>query len=121
MNIFGAIGNGASKLGGGLLSGAQKIGQVTKTGMQKVGEVAKTGKQKLEDILNSQGEGQDTTTPQEKPQETQTGKKRLANALAELKNLDFSNQNNYHFTPSMVDYSQYASISPETQRYLYGG
>ena len=28
---------------------------------------------------------------------------------------------NYQFTPSMVDYSQFMGLSPETQRYLYGG
>ena len=28
---------------------------------------------------------------------------------------------NYQFTPSMIDYSQYIGLSPETQRYLYGG
>ena len=28
---------------------------------------------------------------------------------------------NYEFAPSMVDYSQYIGLSPETQRYLYGG
>lgn len=27
----------------------------------------------------------------------------------------------YEFTPSMVDYSQFMGLSPETQRYLYGG
>ena len=27
----------------------------------------------------------------------------------------------YQFTPSMVDYSQFMGLSPETQRYLYGG
>ena len=35
-----------------------------------------------------------------------------------------NNRNNsydYEFTPSMVDYSQYMGLSPETQRYLYGG
>lgn len=25
------------------------------------------------------------------------------------------------FTPSMVDYSQFMGLSPETQRYIYGG
>lgn len=28
---------------------------------------------------------------------------------------------NYQFTPSMVNYSQFMGLSPETQRYLYGG
>ena len=28
---------------------------------------------------------------------------------------------NYEFNPSMVDYSQFMGLSPETQRYLYGG
>ena len=27
----------------------------------------------------------------------------------------------YQVTPSMIDYSQYMGLSPETQRYLYGG
>ena len=27
----------------------------------------------------------------------------------------------YEFNPSMVDYSQFMGLSPETQRYLYGG
>ena len=27
----------------------------------------------------------------------------------------------YEFTPSIVDYSQFMGLSPETQRYLYGG
>lgn len=32
-----------------------------------------------------------------------------------------SSQSQYTFTPSRVDYSQYMGLSPETQRYLYGG
>lgn len=31
------------------------------------------------------------------------------------------NSYDYEFTPSMVDYSQFMGLSPETQRYLYGG
>ena len=46
-----------------------------------------------------------------------TGLDGLANALSGLG----GNQPAYKFSPSMVDYSQYMGLSPETQKYLYGG
>ena len=57
----------------------------------------------FEDMLNG-----------EESQPKKTGQDGFANALSGV-------GNKYKFTPSMVDYSQYMGLSPETQRYLYGG
>jgi hypothetical protein len=57
----------------------------------------------FEDMLNG-----------EESQPKKTGQDGFANALSGV-------GNKYKFTPSMVDYSQFMGLSPETQRYLYGG
>lgn len=57
----------------------------------------------FEDMLNG-----------EESQPKKTGQDGFANALT-------GGTSNYRVTPSMVDYSQFMLLSPETQRYLYGG
>ena len=47
-------------------------------------------------------------------QPKKTGQDGFANALSGV-------GNNYQVAPSRVDYSQFMGLSPETQRYLYGG
>lgn len=50
-------------------------------------------------------------------------KTKFANALASMPKSSTSSTSQPQFTvtPSMVDYSQFMGLSPETQRYLYGG
>lgn len=133
MTVWGAIGSGlgkigqglatgAQKVGSGLATGAQKVGGAIKTGTQKTGDVLKTGKQKLEDVLlGSQTNPQNPTEPQEPEAEEQKRQNKFANALAGFENYRPAQQYSYQSTPIMVDYSQYMGLSPETQRYLYGG
>ena len=114
------------------------IGNALKTGAKKIGEVAKTGKDKLADILTSDTISQSPTEPQPTPTPTPTPNDTTktpeeieaeARRKAFIKALSSSGQqlakqqptNNYEFTPSRIDYSQYIGLSPETQRYLYGG
>lgn len=112
------------------------IGNALKTGAKKIGEVAKTGKDKLADILTSDTISQSPTEPQPTPTPTPDNTTKTpeeieleARRKAFIKALSNSgqqlakqqNSNNYEFTPSRVDYSQYIGLSPETQRYLYGG
>ena len=114
------------------------IGNALKTGAKKIGEVAKTGKDKLVDILTSDTISQSPTEPQPTPTPTPTPNDTTktpeeieaeARRKAFIKALSSSGQqlakqqstNNYEFAPLMVDYSQYIGLSPETQRYLYGG
>lgn len=127
MVVWGAIGSGLGKIGQGLAKGAKKIG-----------EVAKTGKDKLVDILTSDTISQSPTEPQPTPTPTPTPNDTTktpeeteaeARRKAFIKALSSSGQqlakqqstDNYEFTPSRVDYSQYMGLSPITQRYLYGG
>ena len=129
MAVWETIGGGLGKIGQGLAKGAKKIG-----------EVAKTGKDKLADILTSDTISQSPTEPQPTPTPTPTptpdGTTKTpeeieaeARRKAFIKALSGSGQqlakqqstNNYEFIPSRVDYSQYIGLSPETQRYLYGG
>lgn len=116
MSVWGTIGSGLGKIGQGLTKGAEKIG-----------EVAKTGKDKLVDMLS-----QNPTEPQPTPDDTtKTPDKIEANKRrkAFMNTLNSGIQqlakqqtmNDYQFTPSMVNYSQFMGLSPETQRYLYGG
>ena len=112
------------------------IGNVLKTGAKKIGEVAKTGKDKLADILTSDTISQSPTEPQPTPTPTPDGTTKIpeeteaeARRRAFIKALSSSGEqlakqqsaNNYEFTPSAVDYSQYMGLNPITQRYLYGG
>ena len=112
------------------------IGNALKTGAKKVGEVAKTGKDKLVDMLQSPTEPQPSPTPSPTPEpipdditktpdkiEAEKRRKALMNALSSSGQQLAKQQsaNNYEFIPSRVDYSQYIGLSPETQRYLYGG
>lgn len=45
---------------------------------------------------------------------------KFANSLSGLGGTSMATPE-YQFTPSMVDYSQFMGLSPETQRYLYRG
>ena len=127
MAIWNAIGTGLGTIGKGLATGAKKVG-----------EVAKTGKDKLVDMLSSDTILQSPTEPQPNPAPTPTPddttktpdeieaekrRKALMNALNSGGQQLAKQQtmNDYQFTPSMVDYSQFMGLSPETQRYLYGG
>ena len=127
MSVWGTIGSGLGKIGEGLAKGAEKIG-----------EVAKTGKDKLAYMLSSNTILQNPTEPQPTPMPTPTPndttktpdeieaekrRKALMNALNSGAQQLAKQQtmNDYQFTPSMVDYSQFMGLSPETQRYLYGG
>ena len=129
MALWSTIGNGLSKVGQGLTKGAKKIG-----------EVAKTGKDKLVDMLSSDTILQNPTEPQPTPTptpepipddttktpdeiEAEKRRKALMNALNSGGEQLAKQQtmNDYQFTPSIVDYSQFMGLSPETQRYLYGG
>ena len=118
------------------------IGNALKTGAKKIGEVAKTGKDKLADILTSDTISQSPTEPQPSPTpsptpepipddttktpeeiEAETRRKAFIKALSSSGQQLAKQQstNNYEFTPSRIDYSQYMGLSPITQRYLYGG
>ena len=57
----------------------------------------------FEDMLNG-----------EESQPKKTGQDGFANALSGV-------GSKFKVTPSMVDYSQFMGLSPETQRYIYGG
>lgn len=120
MSVWGTIGSGLGKIGEGLAKGAEKIG-----------EVAKTGKDKLVDML-SQNPTEPQPTPMPTPDDTtktpdeiEANRRRKAfmNALNSGAQQLAKSQtmNDYQFTPSRVDYSQFMGLSPEVQRYLYGG
>lgn len=127
------------------------IGNVLKGGVQKIGEVVKTGTQKMGNTLGKTPQNLPniddlTFDPAKKPlpniddltfdpnkaptniddltfedmlsgkesQPKKTGQDGFADALSGV-------GSNYQVTPSRVDYSQFMGLSPETQRYLYGG
>jgi hypothetical protein len=75
-------------------------------GLSNFGNKVKTGIQNSQNRYNNLSDSQ----------------KAFANSLLDkgIKQLQPNNQ--YDFNPSMIDYSQYmGGLSPETQRYLYGG
>ena len=57
------------------------------------------------------------------PNTSNFDKTKLANALAAMPKTTtgLTSQPQFTVTPSRVDYSQFIGLSPETQRYLYGG
>ena len=57
------------------------------------------------------------------PNTSKFDKTKLANALAAMpkSTTGSTSQPQFTVTPSRVDYSQFIGLSPETQRYLYGG
>lgn len=57
------------------------------------------------------------------PNTSNFDKTKFANALAAMPKTTtgLTSQPQFTVTPSRVDYSQYMGLSPETQRYLYGG
>ena len=134
MAILGNIGNV-------LKGGVQKIGEVAKTGAQKVGNTLGKTPQNLPNIDDLTFDPANKPLPNiddltfdpnkkapvdidkltfedmlngEESQPKKTGQDGFANALS-------GGTSNYRVTPSMVDYSQFMGLSPETQRYLYGG
>lgn len=127
MAVWETIGGGLGKIGQGLAKGAKKIGEVTKTGKDKLVDILTS-----DTISQSPAEPQPTPTPTPTPNDTtKTPEETEAEARrkAFIKALSSSGQqlakqqstDNYEFTPSMADYSQYMGLSPITQRYLYGG
>lgn len=57
------------------------------------------------------------------PDTSKFDKTKFANALAAMPKTTtgLTSQPQFTVTPSRVDYSQFIGLSPETQRYLYGG
>lgn len=121
MSVWGNIGTTLGKLGGGLADSARKVGDLTKEGLKKTGDTLKTGKEKLEDVLTSETNPQNPTEPQEPETEEQLRKRKFMKSLLSAGGSYSQQTPQYDFTPSMLDYSQYMGLSPETQRYLYGG
>lgn len=71
-------------------------------GLKKVGNFAKTGIEKVQNRYDNLTDSQ----------------KKFANSLITG---NITQKPQYNFTPTMVDYSGYMGLSPETQRYLYRG
>lgn len=139
MSVWGTIGSGLGKIGEGLAKGTQKIGEVAKTGTQKIGNTLGKTPQNLPNIddltfdpANKPLPNIDDLTfdPNKAPtniddltfedmlsgkesQPNKTGQDGFATAL--------SGGYDFQYNPSMIDYSPYMGLSPETQRYLYGG
>jgi hypothetical protein len=143
MSVWGTIGNT-------LKTGAQKAGQAAKTGAQKIGNTLSKTPQTLDDLtvvtdtvtpqldkitfdpVQNTINNMDNLTldPNKKPpvdidnltfedmlndkepQKKQKGQEGFAQALGGY---------DFQYNPSMIDYSPYMGLSPETQRYLYGG
>jgi hypothetical protein len=142
MSVWGAIGSGLGKIGEGLATGAKKVGEVAKTGAQKAGSTLGKTPQNLPniDVDNLTFDPANKPLPNiddltfdpnkkapvdidkltfedmlngEESQPKKTGQDGFANAL--------SGRYDFQYSPSMIDYSPYMGLSPETQRYLYGG
>lgn len=91
------------------------------TRLSNIGATIKNGKVVVGDNFNNEMVLGDTIIAPDK-NKSQLGKRAFANALSSggqqlAKSLS---NNDYQFTPSRVDYSQFMGLSPETQRYLYG-
>ena len=141
--VIAKAGAAAGKVGVAAGQAASKVGGAVATGAKKVGSGLATGKDKLVEALNNSNtvfkkatEPQPSPTPSPSPEPipddtTKTPEETEAEARrkAFIKALSSSGEqlakqqsaNNYEFTPSAVDYSQYMGLSPITQRYLYGG
>lgn len=81
-------------------------------GLKNIGNIANTGFNKIKTGFENAQNRYDNLSDNQK---------KFANSLLDsgIKQLQPTNQ--YDFNPSMVDYSQYMGLSPETQRYFYGG
>ena len=114
MSVWGAIG-----------SGLGKIGEVAKTGTQKIGNTLGKTPQNLPKIDDLTFDPANKSLPNiddltfedmlngKESEPKKTGQDGFASAL--------SGGYDFQYNPSMIDYSPYMGLSPETQRYLYGG
>ena len=110
-----AIATGLKTVGGAVATGAKTLG--SKVAASKLGgALATTGKNALQSRLMG-------TAIKNVPNGLNNQQTTLANALSGVGNGGLSMPKSQPFEPdlSMVDYSQYIGLSPETQRYLYGG
>ena len=110
-----AIATGLKAAGGAVATGAKTLG--SKVAASKLGSaLATTGKKALQSRLMG-------TDIKNIPNGLNSQQTTLANALSGVGNggLTMFKSQLYEPNLSMVDYSQYSGLSPETQRYLYGG
>ena len=110
-----AIATGLKTAGGAIATGAKTLG--SKVAASKLGSaLATTGKKALQSRLMG-------TDIKNIPNGLNSQQTTLANALAAMPKTTtgLTSQPQFTVTPSRVDYSQFIGLSPETQRYLYGG
>ena len=110
-----AIATGLKAAGGAVATGAKTLG--SKVAASKLGSAVATGKNALQSRLMG-------TAIKNVPNGLNSQQTTLANALSGgsgNSGLSMLKSQLYEPDLSMVDYSQYMGLSPETQRYLYGG
>ena len=110
-----AIATGLKAAGGAVATGSKTLG--SKVAASKLGgALATTGKKALQSRLME-------TVRKNIPDDLNNQQTTLANALSGVGNDGLSMLKSQPYEPdlSMVDYSQYMGLSPETQKYLYGG
>ena len=110
-----AIATGLKAAGGAVATSAKTLG--SKVAASKLGgALATTGKNALQSRLMG-------TAIKNIPNDLNSQQTTLANALSGVGNGGLSMLKSQPYEPdlSMVDYSQYMGLSPETRRYLYGG
>ena len=112
--IIPAIGAATKAAGGAVATGAKTLG--SKVAASKLGSAVATGKNALQSRLMG-------TVIKNVPNGLNNQQTTLANALSGGGNSGLSMPKPQPYEPdlSMVDYSQFMGLSPETQRYLYGG
>lgn len=113
--IIPAVGTALKTAGGAVATGAKTLG--SKVAASKFGSaLATTGKNALQSRLMG-------TAIKNIPNGLNNQQTTLANALSGGGNSGLLIPKSQPFEPdlSMVDYSQFMGLSPETQRYLYGG
>ena len=110
-----AIATGLKAAGGAVATGAKTLG--SKVAASKLGgALATTGKKALQSRLME-------TVRKNIPDDLNSQQTTFADALSGMGNNGLSMLKSQPYEPdlSMVDYSQFMGLSPETQRYLYGG
>ena len=109
-----AIATGLKAAGGAVATGAKTLG--SKVAASKLGSAVATGKNALQSRLIG-------TAIKNVPNGLNNQQTTLVNALSGGGNSGLSMPKSQPYEPdlSMVDYSQFMGLSPETQRYLYGG
>lgn len=113
--IIPAIGAAAKAAAPAIVKGLKTLG--SKAAASKLGgALATTGKNALQSRLMG-------TAIKNIPSGLNSQQTTLANALSGVGNGGLSMLKSQPYEPdlSMVDYSQYMGLSPETRRYLYGG